>query len=657
VTRSAGRLAAPALMLLPGAVVVFTGFNAGGFFPDTPAFVAIVLLQILIARVLLADRPFEGFNRELLVASALLGLYALWTLASALWSDAPARALLEFDRALFYLVALVLFGSIGASRERLRWLVWGLAAGFCAICLPALISRALPNVWETSPNISNNRLSYPVTYWNALGIIAGIGLLLCLYLACRARGSVAARLLGAAAVPALAATLYFTFSRGAIVATIAGGLVFAAVARPRGLMSGLLATAPMTAIAVAVAYGADVLATPDPTSPAGVEEGHRVATVVALCMAGAAGLRLAGLRLDRRMVRYERLPADPRRTRLAAGGAGLAAVLVFLVAGGPGWVGDQYDRFAKGPGTTPTADLRQRLTDVGNNGRIEHWRVARIGFDDNALRGSGAGTYQLQWERERRQTFAVTDAHGLYFEVMGELGIVGLALLLGAILTILAGLARRARGDYRPIYGALLAAGVAWALHAGVDWDWEMPATTFWFFVAAPHRREGAGPVDGSWRAPLAILLAAAAVTPVLVTISQNRIQTAADSFAEGDCPRVISKSLDAAEVLAARPEPYAMVGYCQVRRGFGQQGVSAMEKAVDHDPDNWEYRYGLAVARGAAGLDPRPAAGRALALNPREPIVRDAQKRFARARPADWPRAAEQARRNIYASGLISLP
>src|ERR1700728_4336537 len=68
----AGELAAAALMLLPGALVVFTGFNAGGYFPATPAIVAIVLTQILLVRILQSSRPFAGFAPATLVAIAAL---------------------------------------------------------------------------------------------------------------------------------------------------------------------------------------------------------------------------------------------------------------------------------------------------------------------------------------------------------------------------------------------------------------------------------------------------------------------------------------------------------------------------------------------------------------------------------------------------------
>nr|MDQ3936948.1 hypothetical protein [Actinomycetota bacterium] len=235
------RLVTRLLLLLPGAAVIYLAFNAGGFFPGTPAFAAIVLLQVLILRVLLADRPFAGMNRTLTVAAGCLAAYAAWALLSATWSDATWRALVEFDRILLYLLVVVLFGSIGSSEGRLRWLVWGLAAALAFVCLAGLTTRILPEVWPTDPNVENERLAYPIGYWNGFGLMAGMGIVLCIHLASRARGSAIPRLLGAAAVPALATALFFTFSRGAIIATIGGLLAYAVVARPRGLVAGLLA--------------------------------------------------------------------------------------------------------------------------------------------------------------------------------------------------------------------------------------------------------------------------------------------------------------------------------------------------------------------------------------------------------------------------------
>src|ERR1039458_9962964 len=92
-TSRAGSLAVTALMLLPGALIVFMGFNAGGYFPATPALAALVLAQILLVRIMQARRPFEGLAPATLVAIAALGCYALMTLLSASWSHSTSRAL------------------------------------------------------------------------------------------------------------------------------------------------------------------------------------------------------------------------------------------------------------------------------------------------------------------------------------------------------------------------------------------------------------------------------------------------------------------------------------------------------------------------------------------------------------------------------------
>ena len=53
------------------------------------------------------------------------------------------------------------------------------------------------------------------------------------------------------------------------------------------------------------------------------------------------------------------------------------------------------------------------------------------------------------------------------------------------LLLILGGLVARVRGPERAVHGALLGAAVAWAVHAGFDWDWEMPTVALTALVLA----------------------------------------------------------------------------------------------------------------------------------------------------------------------------
>lgn len=43
--------------------------------------------------------------------------------------------------------------------------------------------------------------------------------------------------------------------------------------------------------------------------------------------------------------------------------------------------------------------------------------------------------------------------------------------------------AARARGPDRSMYAAVFTVMLLWALHTGIDWDWEMPAITLPFFA------------------------------------------------------------------------------------------------------------------------------------------------------------------------------
>ena len=69
-----------------------------------------------------------------------------------------------------------------------------------------------------------------------------------------------------------------------------------------------------------------------------------------------------------------------------------------------------------------------------------------------------------------------------------------------ALLTPLAVAVPRLRGPERHAYAAFLAAGGALLLHAGIDWDWEMPALFLWFFARERRRARPPGGRRGGRR-------------------------------------------------------------------------------------------------------------------------------------------------------------
>jgi hypothetical protein len=662
----AGELAVTALMLLPGALIVFMGFSAGGYFPSTPAVAALVLAQILLVRIMQSRHPFAGLAPVTLVSIAALGLYALLTLASARWSGSTSRALIEFDRAWLYLLVFVLFGTVRTSTRDLRWLVRGLVIGVSIVCVSGLISRVLPHVWHTAPDVSNQRLSYPVTYWNALGLLAALGIVFAVHLTCTLGERRFVRILAAAILPLLAATLFFTFSRGAMAAGAIGLAVYVLVARPRALLSGALATAPTTAVLIVVAYHANLLDTVDPTTPAAVAQGHRVAVVAGICAVVSAGLRLlfAAL-LDPRLRHIAGRPLiSPRARGTMIGAAVAAAVTIVFALGVPQGLTHDWNRFVSGVPTRGSgSDLRQRLTDPSNDGRTDLWTVALNGFSASPLHGHGAGMYQTLWDRKRPRFAYTINAHSLYLQAMAELGIPGLALLLIAIAAVLVGLGMRARGPRRSLYGALLAAGVVWALHAGVDWDWEMPVVTLGFFAAAgaalsPRKGSGSGWVpSANSRIILGLLCLITLVAPVLIIGSQGHLDAAEHAlYTSQDCTTASSAALSSIGWLDVRPEPYEILGFCDIQRGLPRLGISAMEQATRVDPGSWETYYALAIAQAAAGIDPRPAAERALRMNPFEPLTRQAVTELQTSSSTEWVSRAAVVRAAALASNDLSI-
>jgi O-Antigen ligase len=636
----------------PAALLIATlGFASGGYFPGAAEFVLCGIAAALAAWMLLAEQPLGSVGRGLTLAIVAMTAYVTWVLLSGLWSDAKGRAMLEFDRGLLYLLALILGGLVASSAARMRWVARAAVVGGLAVCAAGLLSRTFPDLITTAASFDGSRLSFPITYWNGLGALAALTLVLSFSLAADRNERLVGRVLAAAACPALVATLVLTLGRGPAAAAAIGLVGVAVLGFSRGLLVAAVACIPGGAVTAAAAVNADVLTTTAYTSDVGVAEGHELALVVGLAAVGGAALMAILHPLERR------LPAGPstRRGKLAAGGAFAAiAIAIAIAAGAPGFIDRSVDEFVSQPSLRENTDQGDRLLQFSSNGRVDHWQVALEEFERHPLAGSGAGTYQPAWDRLRPTSGRVRDAHSLFAETLAELGLVGLALLALVLITIGVGFVRRARGEDRVLFAGFAAAFLSWVMVAAVDWVWELPAVTAWLFFAGGAALASATRAKRSWasrswspvpRGLAAVGILLLCVMPLRVGLSQGPLERGREALRADACGKAIDESLASVAAYPDRAAPYAVLAYCDVRMGDPRLALRMMKRAVALDPDNWSYHYGLALVRASAGLDPRRQVATARALNPRDVDVATAVTAFRDAHPDQWPRRAARLR------------
>jgi Flp pilus assembly protein TadD len=126
--------------------------------------------------------------------------------------------------------------------------------------------------------------------------------------------------------------------------------------------------------------------------------------------------------------------------------------------------------------------------------------------------------------------------------------------------------------------------------------------------------------------------------------VSERQTEVALAAYDRGDCGRAAAAARTANRALPLRAEPDAVLGLCAVRDGRYAAAIADMDAARARDPGSWEYRYGLAIVRAAAGQDPRRDIAAALALDPLEPALQAAAVSFAATDPMMWKRGATSA-------------
>jgi hypothetical protein len=627
------RLADHLWMLVPALLVVYLGFDSGGFFAGTTGAAAAGLAGLAAVRILTAPRSQLGPTPVGWLALIGIASYAGLSLLSQHWSHAPARALLAFDLAVLYLALTILCGGLRLSPSMLRTMVYGLIAALGVVCAAAFVTRALPQTFPILPALQTPRVSYPLTYWNAVGMAASLGALLALHAAGDRDSHPVVRVLAGGMIPLFAAVLLLSVSRGAILAVAVGLVIYVLVGMRLTLLTTGLAIGPFMAIAARVTYNATALVSQHPTSLEAVREGRHVGGAVGLCMAGACLAGGAMVFGQRRLPTIRFTRSHVLATALVAG---VAIVALAFALNAPRWVHREYRLFINAPANYSTALGRSHLVSASNDGRLPLWQAAVHGFDEQPLHGLGAGTYALLWQRERKLYEPILEAHSLYLQTLAELGILG-AVALGMFLVgLLAGACwlLRATGD-RFLAALALAVLVAAAVHSAFEWDWQLPAVmapVVAVVAGAGACARGAGLRTGPPRAVRWLCAASClglGVAPALVAISQADLDAAVHAFDRNDCATALRRAGEAHRIVGSRPEPLELIGYCQTRSGAPRRAMTTMHEAIKRDPGDWEFRYALAIATAATGHNPVPILRQAAHLDPHELLLASALTAF----------------------------
>jgi O-antigen ligase len=590
----------------------------GGYWPTAWSWSSLALLWIaglaLVLRV-----PALG-RLEIATLGALLGLVA-WIAASTMWSSNVGQTVSEVQRALVYVagVAAALLVLRGFSYKALLTGAWGAAA---LVSGYALLTRLFPEVLGFYDPVAGYRLSEPLGYWNGLGILAAIGSVLAIGLAAHGasllvRGAAAASLL--LTLPAL----YFTFSRGAWIALVCG-LIAAFLLDTRRLelaTAGVVLT-PLVAVAVWKASGSDGLTRLDSSLELASDDGHRLAATLAGLGVVAA---VSGILLGVASRRLSFSEGARRAYALTLGIAALAIVIgLFAHYGSPTTLARKaYDSYTA-PVPQATTDLNQRLFTLASPRRLL-WAAAWHDFEAHPVLGSGAGTFESFWLRNRTSGEKVRDAHSLYLETLAELGPVGLVLLVAALaLPAVAAARARHRHLVAPAFGAY----VAYLLHAGIDWDWEMPAVTLLGLFCGAAMLLAARSRSAPVHLPLfargvAVAAAVALATFAFVGLLGNRALSAANAAADSRQSRKEeSRARDAVRWAPWSSEAWRLVAEGQYAQGEVAGARASLRRALEKNPDDWQLWFNLAAA--SSGRARAEAINRARRLNPLSPEIAD---------------------------------
>lgn len=606
---------AVAVWLLGFGLVVFLGLNGGGYAPVVRDQLGIAVWWGVLLGLAVGALPLNRLRYGSWLALGLLGAYVGWVALSCIWTDATHNTVEDVGKVVTYLGVFALALSIRGEKGARR-MVSALGAGIAVIALVALASRLhpawVPAAAETVELFKSDRfrLAYPLGYWNANATLVAIGLPLLLYVACSARHTLT-RALAAATLPALALTVYFTFSRGGTLAAAFGVLVFLALAHDRLPKAATVLSAGLGATILIVASHQRHALDEGFANAAAHHQGNQI-LVMTLVVCVGVGLIQAGLSTA---LKYGRRPAwtkPSRRTSLIALGGTIAVLVIAAVAlGGPGKASHAWTEFKAAKTTTHGA---ARLQSFSSNGRWPLWKSA---LEENAsapLIGRGAGSFEGWWAQNRDgQLGFVEDAHSIYLEALGELGLVGFALLVGFLAWVfIAGgrMYRRASSRRQTQLAAALAGCAAFCLGSAYDWLWQIAVLPIAFLLLASVL-VGAGERRRSKPLPIfarlgGVAVSLAAMVAIALPLSSAlALQKSQSEFRMGNLSAALSQASDARRAAPFAAQPWIQEALVLEAQGQPAAALRSAREATRVEPKEWRawvVRSRLEAVNGHAG-------------------------------------------------------
>jgi O-antigen ligase len=604
------------------------------------------LIVLCAAFVLVSSRTAWGARLTLtlpakIALGALLGL-ALWSALSAFWSPVPDVAVADAQRIAGYALAfglgIWLATLLGEERRQLAMVPLAFAGLFAGVI--AVIGLLTGDDFATY--VDAGTLQYPIGYRNAnaafflIAVWPAVGLATSRELDWRLR----ALALGTATLCLELAAL--SQSRASMIAVAIALAVYLVVSRDRARAVGWLALAALPALLV-IPDVTDLYQTRTIEDYAGTAEMEAAGRTALGGAAIAVVIGLIAAAVGRRIEPSERRASQANRA-VAVGAVGLIVVGVigFTAATGDpaGWVEDRVDEFLT-QGTPHSERDTSRFSSGAGSERDDIWRVALDVAAEEPVVGTGGGGFQYEYLLLRSEAGidSLRDAHSVEFEVLSELGIVGLVLFATAIVASLAG-AWLSRG-LSPVAASLAAiaitTGVYWLAHSSFDWFWTYAGVTAPVFAllgsacagsALPRAAEPPG--SRIWRPAAAVAAGLLAISVVAPFLAERYIESAYSGWR--DDPDRAQDDLDRARDLNRLSiEPILAEGGIAQVAGRRDEAIAAFEEAAEERPEDWTAHYFLAELHRRS--DPRRAQAElqtALELNPYGSELEELEERLA---------------------------